>query len=566
MGQQHCPIVWIDNPLKSRICPSSPNCWRPTGRAAHIYVYGRIYIYCLVNIRTLLMENPISATADAIEELVKLAKEQHPRDALSISEPTDDARKAVVVLETSQQKYRVWRKTWMENVRDPEKTAQELWGSAGWEDIQQLLSSIRNAVKRAQEVIGRPHDAYSGPKLRHGLRFLSKWKGQAVPAQSFNVKSPPPLDLAIQLNRSVDELWTYSEVAFDSLHGIFAQKINPPFRDRRLLTSSLQARAGSLALYAACNRSKADYSLEVDLFGDYGGNRRSSLSRASRSSTKTTSRLYYHLFVQAPETSAYTGDMMIESVANPGEQDFGNTKAFEFDVNTHDLAISESWPQEKSMLFFLRSKGAHAPSYFRVAKPPAALALKGVNESIAHLFYKDRVTSNTKLAQQPLSLLRRIELAFKLVECGFYLLGTPWLASLSSKRLRRVEANGRKQFVLEVQTLELEDLYSEDPKALSEPSQLFSIGVLLVEIALSDPDQLNPVNIQDPELRKSKILPLVERAMGSLYSKATAFCLQDRRSGPHFGRPEKYQKPEETGWTSYLTELLEDYHAQVFSR
>ncbi len=512
------------------------------------------------------MENPIPATADAIENLVKLAKKpQHPHDALSISQTTENARKTVVVLETSHQKYCVWRKTWMGNVRDPEKTAQELWGSAGWEDIRKLLSSVQDAVNKVQAEIERPYDAYSGPKLRHGLRFLSKWKGQTVTAKKVTVKSPPSLVLAIQLSRSVDELWAYSEVAFDSLHGIFAQKINPPFRDR-LLTCSLQARAGSLALYAACKRSKAGYSLEVDLFGDHCRDRSSFQSCGSRSSIKTTSRLYYHLFVQPPETLAYTGDMMIESVANPGEQDVGNMKVFEFDVNTIDLADFKSWPHEKSMLFALRPKAAYAPSYFRVAKPPAALTLDGETESIAQFFYKDRVTSNTKLGQRPLSPLRRIELAFKLVECGFYLLGTPWLASLSSKRLRRVETNGRKHFVLEVQTLELEDLYFEDPEALSEPSQLFSIGVLLVEIALSDPDQSNPVKIQDPELRKSKILPLVERAMGSLYSKATAFCLQDRSSGPHFGRPDKYQKPEETGWTSYLTELLEDYHAQVFSR
>ena len=512
------------------------------------------------------MENPISATADAIEALVKSARElQHPHNALSISQLSDNARTTVVVLEASQQKYRVWRKTWMENVRDPEKTAQELWGSAGWEDIRKLLSSIQDAVNRVRAEIVRPYDADSGPKSRHALKFLSKWKGQTVTAKSVTVKSPPPLDLAIQLSRSIDELWTYSEVAFDSLHGIFAQKINPPFPDR-LLTCSLQARAGSLALFAACSRSKAAYSLEVDLFGDYDGKRRSSLSGMSRSSSKTTSRLYYHLFAQAPETSAYMGDMIIVSVANPGEQDFGDTNPFEFDVDTNDLANCESWPHKKSTLFSLQPKAAYASSYFQVAKPPTALTLDGKTESIAHLLYKDRVTSNTKLGQRPLSHLRRIELAFKLVECGFYLLGTPWLASLSSKRLRRIETHGSKHFVLEVQTLELEDLYSEDPKALSESSQLFSIGVLLVEIALSDPDQWNPVKIQDPELRKSKILPLVERAMGSQYSKAAAFCLRDRRSGPHFGRPDKYQKPEETGWTSYLTELLEDYHAQVFSR
>lgn len=512
------------------------------------------------------MENPVSATADAIEELVKLAKElQHPHNPLSISQLTDNARKTVVVLETGQQKYRVWTKTWMESVQEPEKTAKELWGSAGWEDVKTLLSSIQDAVNKVRAEIVRLHDADSGPKSRHALRFLPKWKAQTVTAKSVTVKSPPSLDLAIQLSRSVDELWTYSEVAFDSLHGIFAQKINPPFRDR-LLTCSLQARAGSLALFAACSRSKAAYSLEVDLFSDYDGKRSSSLSGMSRTSLKTTSRLYYHLFVQAPETSAYTGDMMIVSVANPGEQDYGDTKPFEFDVYKNDLADFESWPHKKSKLFTLPPKTAYASSYFRFAKPPAALTLDGETESIAHLLYKDRVTSNTKLGQLPLSLLRRIELAFKLVECGFYLLGTPWLASLSSKRLQRIETDGRKHFVLEVQTLELEDLYSEDPKALSESSQLFSIGVLLVEIALSDPDQWNPMKIQDPELRKSKILPLVERAMGSLYSKATAFCLQDRRSGPHFGGPDKYQKPEETGWTSYLTGLLEDYHAQVFSR
>jgi len=124
--------------------------------------------------------------------------------------------------------------------------------------------------------------------------------------------------------------------------------------------------------------------------------------------------------------------------------------------------------------------------------------------------------------------------------------------------------SGGGPFVLEVQTLDLEDLYFEDPDALSERSQLFSIGVVLVEIALCD--ERNPHNIRDPDSRKSKILPLVERSMGSLYCGATAFCLADRRSATHFGRPEKYKYPEETSWTSYLTELLEDYHAQVFSR
>ena len=124
------------------------------------------------------MENPISATADAIEALVKSARElQHPHNALSISQLSDNARTTVVVLEASQQKYRVWRKTWMENVRDPEKTAQELWGSAGWEDIRKLLSSIQDAVNRVRAEIVRPYDADSGPQIETCTKVSLKMEG-----------------------------------------------------------------------------------------------------------------------------------------------------------------------------------------------------------------------------------------------------------------------------------------------------------------------------------------------------------------------------------------------------
>lgn len=37
--------------------------------------------------------------------------------------------------------------------------------------------------------------------------------------------------------------------------------------------------------------------------------------------------------------------------------------------------------------------------------------------------------------------------------------------------------------MLIVQTVDLDDLYFEDPNALSEAAQLFTIGVLLIEIA-----------------------------------------------------------------------------------
>ena len=126
--------------------------------------------------------------------------------------------------------------------------------------------------------------------------------------------------------------------------------------------------------------------------------------------------------------------------------------------------------------------------------------------------------------------------------------------------------DGRRPYVLEVQTLDLEELSFEDPEALTERSQLFHIGVLLVEIALGSPEHSAPTEVRGLDLRTSKMLTLVQQSMGPQYCKATAFCLRDRESTSRFGLPEKYQYPEKTGWKAYLLELLEDYHAQVFLR
>ena len=498
---------------------------------------------------------PISALLTRLVEEVPKSHRSH--DAFSPSQTSEIGRKVKVVLETSLQKFQVWRETWTENASHPTINAEELWGDEAWIDIQTLLATVQNTAQRIDSDLAERDDGSTRSGWKRVLRGSLTRKNQTLA-----VKSPPPLDLPVQLNKSIDELWTYSEVAFDSLHGIFAHQIGPPLRER-LLAGSLLARTGALALYAACSQSKADYSLEVDLFGE-SSDTQSAFHRRS-SVTSMPSRLSYHVFAQDRGDPVKTNEIAIESILNMTEQDSINTGAVEFDIRKSDLAAHESWPTLKSSkLIYIQPPTAYATSYFRIARSPTTAYIEDEKkESLAQLLYKERFGSATELGR-PLAQETKIQLAFKVVECGFYLLGTPWLACLSSKRLRRIPIGERTPFVLEVQTLDLEDLYFEDFNALSENSQLFSIGVVLVEIALSD--ERNPANIRDPELRKSKILPLVERSMGSLYSGATAFCLQDRRSAPHFERPEKYNYPEETGWTSYLAGLLEDYHAQVFTR
>ena len=507
------------------------------------------------------MADPLALTAPIFTILSKLVKEIHTsqrsNDSLSLPHGRESGRKVEVVLETSRQKFQVWRDTWIENVSHPSISAEELWGAGGWVDIQNLLGTVQATAQRIESELAKRDDGSTLSGWKRALRGSLTRKNQTL-----TVKSPPLLDLTIQLSRSIDELWTYSEVAFDSLHGILAHQMGPPLRER-LLARSLHARMGSLALYGACSQSKADYSLEIDLFGEHLESQNVFHRRSSGSSTMP-SRLFYHLFAQDRGIPVKINEITIESMPKPGEQDSADAGIVKFDIRKTDLAAHESWPSLKSGLISIQPPTAYAPSYFRITSPPAVAHLDGDIESLAQLLYKERIGSGALELERPLSQETKVQLAFKVVECGLYLLGTPWLASLSSKRLQRMKTKGRTPFVLEVQTLDLEDLYFEDPNALSEQSQLFSIGVVLVEIALSD--ERNPANIQDPELRKSKILPLVERSMGSLYSGATAFCLQDRRSAPHFERPEKYKYPEETGWASYLTGFLEDYHAQVFSR
>jgi len=512
------------------------------------------------------MADPPSLTAGIIALLSRLVEaiqeSQRSNSALASSGLRESRQKVGIVLETSRQKFEVWAKTWVDNVSDPAISAEKLWGDEGWSDIQKLLGSVQDSAREIETELTKKDDHNSHSGWRRTLRTsLIKNKRTMI------VKSPPLIDLAVQLSRSIDELWTYSEVTFDSLHGLFSHQIGPPLRER-LLARSLHARIGSLALYEACNQSKADYSLEVDLFGEKFETRSTFHRRSSVSSTMP-SGLFYHVFAHHREDPNSVNEITIESLSRPVEQDFDSAEIVEFDLKSSDLAIYESWPalksksksKSKSRLVSIQPHTTYASSCFRVSRP-MILRWEGRTESLAQLLYNDRVGSSPEA--RPLSQETKVHLAFKVVECGFYLLGTPWLASLSSKRLRRMEISGGGPFVLEIQTLDLEDLYFEDPDALSERSQLFSIGVILVEIALCG--ERNPHNIRDPDLRKFKILPLVERSMGSLYCGATAFCLSDRRSATQFGRPEKYKYPEETSWTSYLTELLEDYHAQVFSR
>lgn len=499
----------------------------------------------------------------AIKELCVKIQDVH--DTLAASYERDDSQRVTMALESGKQKLELWKKTWLSDDSNPIARSEVLWGKDGWIDIQKLLTEIATTLKQFQPV-EKDNQKYQRPLW---IRFFL---GQPKKQTSGLSGLPSVLALALELDKSIDELWMYSEIAFDSLHGVLAQNLGPLVRDQQLF-QSVPVRQGALALYRACGRSKARCELNVDLFRQRAIPM-NPLSHPRPVSLEVEKSIFYHLRLSVVPKSTVipielagapnmrSTDVTIESFNYP------NTVEGSPNIDVYAEPDLETLILESSLeprIFCIGPEASGSGSYFRVTKVSIAPSLASESSHLTQILFPAKATTNTK-AKQSMSSVAKLDLAYKLVHCGFYLLGTPWLASLSSKRLRRVETLDNTTYALEIETIPLDNLYIENPDALSETSQLFRIGVLLIEIALGTRETSDPAEVEEPYLRASKLLPLVQAAVGTQYCKACAFCIQDRSSSTSYGRPDKYQYAEKTGWDMYLRDLIEDYHAQVLSR
>ena len=84
-----------------------------------------------------------------------------------------------------------------------------------------------------------------------------------------------------------------------------------------------------------------------------------------------------------------------------------------------------------------------------------------------------------------------------------------------SKQLHRAETKDRRDCVLEVGPILLENLYLDNPDAISESPHSFEIGLILIEIALDSPADSDLVKLEDLYLYASNKLPLGYKALGS---------------------------------------------------
>ncbi|KAL8838708.1 MAG: hypothetical protein Q9205_004226 [Flavoplaca limonia] len=484
----------------------------------------------------------ISAFAQVAEKLLRLAQEQNHLERIGLE------------VYLSLQKLTVWKENWSDQVDNVDLSAKTLWGTQGWSTIHSLLEHIVQLSKTIEPLAQEVHQTHGKqPRLRwkRAVERIGK-KGRVDRRQELR-------KLADELNRSVDELWIYSETAFDSRHGLFAIKSNLTGHGT-LIDTALYSRAASLRLYTLCQSGAEDYSLDLDLLGN--GSSWKDLLQPRGHATP-----FHYPLVTEPRKNQIQ-KLIVEDMD-------------EADIAINDTEdITESTPSDLH-LFQPRSgvKVVKVPQhrvgalhYLRIPSTPSEVVqLKSPPESLAKIFAGPKMnylndSTDTSL-RQGFDRDSKIRLAFTIVRCSFFLLGTPWLSSLNSRNLRRSShpEDQSSTFILRTQTLELKDLVSDDPGALAETSQLFSLGVLLMEIALATSDaESQSAHLEQHDPKRISKLPLVERAMGASYCKATAYCLQHRTN--RFSGPEKYDGKLYTDWETYLAGFLQDYYSQVFLR
>ncbi len=538
--------------------------------------------------------------------------------SLSFRKGLEGIKQVKLDVELSRQKLQSWQETWSGQVRSPDGrasqsdiTSKALWGVQGWENIQRILDTIKRASEKLEAALLKLQE--NAPRTR--------WKAAVRALRSKSLSQPHSKDqelkdLAAALNKTVDELWLYTETVFDSLHGVMSQDLQSPPRDI-LLQSALQSRAESLDTYWLCAKYPLDWSLEMNLLDASTMPITSLYDKASYSLHPS-----YHLFTQTGDDTTKLQKIVLEHVPrevlsleqagdvmqpdeleshtpNSSLRQFSQELILKFVIPTgqHGLTIEnvpegghgfkpksrviEPKPSEPQMsivqklkpnprdsapVVTVTSKGSGSPSFLSITKKE--VRLKSSPETLASILNTLKEATNNLSVHEHFSIGAKVELAYKVVECGFFLLGTPWFSSLRSINILRMKSTSeqRHKFVLRIQTLDMNDLLFDDAEALTEASQLHRIGVLLMEIALDKPEVAMRTEDYGNSTNRTSLLPLVEQTMGVQYCKATAFCLQYPQQQTRFQGLSKYESSHFQEWTSYLADFLQHYHSQVFLR
>ena len=489
---------------------------------------------------------------------------RHIQITLSPSYDRKQPGRVAIALESSIHKLKLFQNTWLQGAwldgaLDPIERSEKLWGKDGWAHVQKTLEEIVGMIQLLKDASNEPDNTQMGPdntkigrtpfwklvklKLSSKPRVLT-----TAPAELDSVR-----DLALRLDKTVDQLCIRADVFFESLHPVSTLRHDLAATDPKL-SRSIPIRQGAVALYQACQRSATQCELNLDLSRD----RFMPSDPQNPPHSTSDTDLFYNLLVESAKPDVQLWDITANGFDIPEGATISS--AIETYVDP-DLAVLLSSPPSIPRTIGIETSYLRDIYYFRVAAAHPSTAPMSNMQPPTLETSQNRVS--TEVGAPPHRTLKaKLDAAYELVQCGFYLLGTPWLASLSNKRLRRIETKDRTSCFLKVKMIPLEAYYLGSTTALTESSQLFEIGMILIDIAL---EGLDLEEHEDPYLYASRMLPKVHEKVGFKFWRACAFCIHDRRSVSLYGRPEKYQDPRETYWDVYLKSLLQDYYVQVVS-
>lgn len=466
-------------------------------------------------------------------------------------------------LELSKERLEKWWWTFQCDASTPIETAirrcEILLEKDNWVKVLEILDEITRIVGLLKHVVAKPDNAKVGRKL-----ILKIFKfGQLKKPQP-----PTSLHLALELRQTIEWLWVYSGVSNELMNGSSKKEYSPALDQQ--LSRCVTVRQGAVVLYEACQRSTRRCELELDIWSD----RDMPTNRQHITPLATETSLFYHITVVSATTPEVTGwNLTAQSLEGP------EVVAMNPDITVHDepdLTALEPSPLSSSHILGIRPSysGINCDPwtdyYFEVTAAHTTAGSMSESERSAPPLKSNRPLTAVG-SQRPLTWQDKWDLAYNLAQSGFYLLGTPWLASLSSKTLRIMKTKDRAVFILDVKTWELESIFlDENSYRLSDSWQLFQIGLILIDIALDYPDASDLARLEDPHSYAAMKLPLVYHVMGAYYYRACAFCVKDRRSSRddtyNYQHHSKYAYPEKTSWKCDLKQLLEEYHIQVVSR
>jgi hypothetical protein len=467
-----------------------------------------------------------------------------------------DSGEVELKLDISLQKLLRWQKLWTGDETRSGDFWQRLWGQSGCISILELLAKIQEDCSEIEEAttrLGGVRD--ENTRLPSKLQKLPRWFRIALKRRVSEFEVREIRSKVERLCYHVEQLWTVSEMSFRSRNGNAVEETQSLTEQNLVLEMLTQRRAQSTALYHYCNTRELDFDLEIDLFsGDTDWKPASSLTSRLRR------RLCYRLSTASSINSVIFNDLLVVPLDQPEIEGVRQEQMIcaEEDSKSADLAAIAS----KSKILCLQHDQTSSQSFFRVSSPVKSVNTIVKSEVLAAVLEKLQRRRLLDVADR-LPLVEKIRLAYKIVECGLFLLGTPWLSHLNSETLHRIVMPGfQRRYVLHVQSSEKPN---EKPpsEALLVRAQIFQIGVLLVEIALDRPSC--SAGMEDLEFGSS-IIPYVERSMGHRYKQACEFCLTRKEDDGFFLDQKDISGSDRLPRLSDSNWILRQYYAEVFVR